>query len=209
MSKMQHGTTATGGRAGRVPSGRLIAVRLIASLCLAVTIPTAEAQEQEKVAPTAAPSGDSLTREGRQKLTRELREHDDQAGRLFQQGRFAEARRSRERSLEILEQLYPKARFPKGHADLPRMMSNLAHRDVARAVSPSPGTLSESLAMIKVLCDRRRPLCEANLVFPRRTPHRRRLTSRGSRATRGGRALLPARHRGVRPDRPQVGEPRA
>jgi CHAT domain-containing protein/tetratricopeptide (TPR) repeat protein len=81
-----------------------------------------------------------LAEEDRNELVAKWRELNTAGLTAHRAGRFPEATKAFQESLEIARRLYPKAEFPDGHIDLATSMNNLAdlHRDKSDLAAAEP-----------------------------------------------------------------------
>ena len=68
---------------------------------------------------------EELTQEQREKLESRAGKLDKQADEFYQQGRYADATKLLEKSLQLQRRLYPKEQYPRGHPDLASILHNL------------------------------------------------------------------------------------
>jgi tetratricopeptide (TPR) repeat protein len=85
---------------------------LVLSLCLPAAV-----RAQDKPANELTPE--------QQRLKKRAHDLNEEAVKLYQQGRYAESTKRLQEVLQIREGLYPKDTYPQGHPDLARSLNNL------------------------------------------------------------------------------------
>jgi CHAT domain-containing protein/Tfp pilus assembly protein PilF len=93
-----------------------------------------------------------LTPERRQELEKKAAALNEEGDRYFEAGNYARAIEAFRQSLEISRVLYPKAKYPNGHADLARSISNLGYmHQVAGEYGKAEPLYYEALEMDRAL----------------------------------------------------------